>query len=75
MDKNYFMVHFNGCKKVDVSTYENHMKNASDRDIITWYDDGKNIFFGGAACDEAEVMAEILYNIGVIELEFCMWGI
>ena len=75
MDKNYFMVHFNGCKKVDASTYEKHMKNASDRDVITWYDDGKNIFFGGAACDEEEVMAEILDNIGVIELQYCMWGI
>ena len=75
MDKKYFMVHFSGCKEVNAETYEKHMKNASERDVIVWYDDGKNIFFGGAACNEAEVMTAILYNIGIIDINYCMWGI
>ena len=71
--KLYYEVDFCRCKTSTEKTM--NRKFAEDGDCIEWYNDGKNIFFGGASCGEAEVMTEILYNIGVIKLEFCMWGI
>ena len=72
---NYYMVHFTGLKKVDEKTYLKKTDPDKLRDIIDWYDDRKNIFFGAANLDEREVIMTILTTIGNIDRRFCMWGI
>ena len=71
----YYQFNFNGLKKSNKKTYAHTMNTAALRDVIEWYNDGENIFFGGATLDEKDVAFTILNAIGKIELDFCMWGI
>ena len=72
---NYYMMHFNGMKKVDEKTYLKHNNPEKNRDVIDWYNDGENLFFGSAALDEKEVIYTILETIGKVDINCCMWGI
>ena len=71
----YYMMHFNGMRKVDEKTYLKHNNPEKNRDVIDWYDDGENLFFGAAALDEKEVIYTILETIGKIDINCCWWGI
>ena len=51
------------------------MSTCDDRDVIEWYNDGKNIFFGAAALNEGNVVITILNTIGNVNIDYCMWGI
>lgn len=69
----YYMMHYTGIKEVDEKTYLKDYKPS--RDIIDWYDDGENIFYGTSSLDEKEVVYTILETIGKIDINCCMWGI
>lgn len=71
--KKYYMMHFTGIKEVDEKTYLKH--TFPERDLITWYDDGNNIFFGDCSLDEKIVAFTILETTGKVELDYCLWGI
>lgn len=71
----YYMIHYTGMKEVDEKTYLKHTDPEKMRDVIDWYDDGENIFFGGAGLDEKEVIYTILETIGKVDINCCMWGI
>ena len=71
--RKYYLLHYTGVKKVDEKAY---LKATSkNRDVITWYDDGKNIFFGANTLDEKEVVMTILEIVGKVEIDYCEWGI
>lgn len=72
---NYYMMHYRGIKKVDEKTYLRKTDPDKLRDIITWYDDGKNIFFGASDLDERDVIYLIFRAIDNISIDFCEWGI
>lgn len=72
---NYYMMHYTGMKKVDEKTYQKHTKPENIRDVIDWYDDGENIFFGASDLDEKEVVYIILETIGKVDINCCEWGI
>ena len=72
---NYYQLHFSGVKKADKKAYEHFISTCDDRDVIEWYNDGKNIFFGAAALNEGNVVISILNTIGNININYCMWGI
>ena len=69
----YYMIHYTGMKEVDEKTYMKDYKPS--RDIIDWYDDGENIFYGASELDEKEVVMIILETIGKVDINYCMWGI
>ena len=69
----YYMIHYTGMKEVDEKTYMKDYKPS--RDIIDWYDDGENIFYGASDLDEKEVVFKILETIGKVNINCCMWGI
>lgn len=70
---NYYMIHYTGVKKVDEKTYLKNYKPS--RDVIDWYDDGENIFYGADDLDEKEVVFIILNIIGKVDINSCLWGI
>lgn len=76
---NYYMIHTHGIKKVDEKSYKAHTQykdgTAKFRDIIDWYDDGENLFFGGATLDEEDVILQILITISKVDIDCCLWGI
>lgn len=69
----YYMIHYTGMKEVDEKTYLKDYKPS--RDIIDWYDDGENIFYGASELDEKEVVMTILETIGKVDINCCEWGI
>ena len=69
----FYMIHYTGMKEVDKKAYLKDYK--SSRDIIGWYDDGENIFYGASNLDEKEVVMTILETIGKVDINYCMWGI
>ena len=71
----YYMIHYTGIKEVDEKTYLKHNNPKKMRDVIDWYDDGENIFFGASSLDEKEVVMTILETIGKVDINYCMWGI
>lgn len=71
----YYMLHYRGLKEVDKKTYLKYANSEKMRDVITWYDDGKNIFFGAANLNEKEVVFTIFKTIGKVKINFCEWGI
>lgn len=74
---NYYMLHGYGIKKVDEKSYKVHMQyedgTFKTRDVIDWYDDGKNIFFGWNALDEEEVISQIVDYTGIYKSKYCLW--
>lgn len=76
---NYYMLHECGMKKVDEKSYKAHKQykdgTTKNRDIIDWYNDGENIFFGWAAVDEKYVIAQIVYTTGCFKLKYALWDI
>ena len=71
----YYMIHYTGMKEVDEKTYLKHTDPENIRDVIDWYDDGENIFFGASDLDEKEVVYTILETIGKVDISYCEWGI
>ena len=71
----YYMIHYTGMKEVDEKTYLKHTDPEKMRDVIDWYDDGENIFYGASDLDEKEVVFKILETIGKVDINYCMWGI
>lgn len=69
----YYMIHYTGMKEVDEKTYLKDYKPS--RDIIDWYDDGENVFYGASELDEKDVIFKILTTIGKVDINYCMWGI
>ena len=69
----YYMMHYTGIKEVDEKTYLKDYKPS--RDIIDWYDDGENIFYGASDLDEKEVVMTILETVGKVDINCCEWGI
>ena len=69
----YYMIHYTGVKEVDEKAYLKDYKPS--RDIIDWYDDGENIFYGATNLDEKEVVMTILETIGKVDINCCLWGI
>lgn len=76
---NYYMIHTHGIKKVDEKSYKAHTQyedgTVKPRDIIDWYDDGKNLFFGWASLDEKEVVSQIVNITGIFKIKYALWGI
>ena len=76
---NYYMFHSCGIKKVNKKIYKAHTQYEDGtpklRDVIDWYDDGKNLFFGWAALDEKQVISQIVNITGIIKTKYCLWGI
>ena len=68
-----YMMHYTGIKEVDEKTYLKDYKPS--RDIIDWYDDGENVFYGASDLDEKEVVMTILKTIGKVDINCCEWGI
>lgn len=73
---NYYMLHASGIKKVDEKSYKAHKQykdgTTKNRDIIDWYNDGENIFFGWAALDIFEVVHTIIQTINNFNADFVM---
>ena len=69
----YYMIHYTGMTEVDEKTYMKDYKPS--RNIIDWYDDGENIFYGASELDEKDVVFKILETIGKVDINCCMWGI
>ena len=76
---NYYMIHTHGMRKVDEKSYKAHTQyengTPKNRDIIDWYDDGENLFFGDSTLDENSVVMQILIATGRVDIGCCLWGI
>ena len=76
---NYYMLHASGIKKVDEKSYKAHKQykdgTTKNRDVIDWYNDGENIFFGWAALDENDVIYQIVNITGIFKIKYALWGI
>lgn len=70
---NYYIINYENVKKVDKKTYLKLNNQRFDRDYITWYDDGCNVFIGVCNMDENYVIDIILQTIGMLKAKYIMW--
>ena len=67
----YYVINFKGVKRVDKKTF---LKlDNSDRDYITWYDDGEHTFIGVCILDEKRVIKYIVNSTGCFKSKYAMW--
>ena len=68
----YYVIDFCGVKEVDKRRFLKLNNQNLNRDYITWYDDGKNIFLGVCYLSEKDVIAHIVDTIGTYKSKYDM---
>lgn len=71
--KKYYLLHFTGLKPINKNRFLKLWYQNFERDYITWYDDGENVFIGVCNLNEKNVVYEIVKTTGIFKSEFAMW--
>ena len=66
----YYVINFESVKEVDKKTFLKLDNAHLERDYITWYDDGKNIFIGVCTNDIKNVMYAVVKITGVFNADY-----
>ena len=68
----YYVIDFCGVKEVDKRRFLKLSNQNLNRDYITWYDDGENIFLGVCYLSEKDVISHIVDTIGTYKSKYDM---
>ena len=66
----YYVINFESVKEVDKKTFLKLDNAHLDRDYITWYNDGENIFIGVCSNDIKNVIYAIVKATGVFNADY-----
>ena len=66
----YYVINFESVKEVDKKTFLKLDNAHLERDYITWYNDGKNIFIGVCNNDIKAVMYAVVKITGVFNVNY-----
>ena len=68
----YYVINFKSVKEVDKKTFLKLDNAHLERDYITWYNDGENIFIGVCSLSPEDVIIHIINTIGKYDNKYDM---
>lgn len=71
--KKYYLLHFTGLKPISKKRFLKLWHQNFERDYITWYDDGENVFIGVCNLSEKDVIFKIVEATGQFKSCYAMW--